>query len=33
FMCRVVAIQQSQQEESLIYFNRAYHQVGQLETA
>lgn len=32
-MCRVVAIQQSQQEESLVYFNRAYHQVGQLETA
>ena len=33
FLCRVVAIQQSQQEESLVYFNRAYHQVGQLETA
>lgn len=30
FMCRVVAIKQSQQEESLIYFNRAYHQVGQV---
>ncbi|WP_291357368.1 flavin reductase [Acinetobacter sp. UBA3106] len=33
FICRVVAIQQSQQEESLVYFNRAYHQVGQLELA
>ena len=33
FICRVVAIQQSQQEESLVYFNRAYHQVGQLEFA
>ena len=32
FMCRVVAIKQSQQDESLVYFNRAYHQVGQLET-
>lgn len=33
FMCRVVAIQQSQQQESLVYFNRAYHQVGQVEIA
>jgi len=33
FLCRVVAIQQSQQQESLVYFNRTYHQVGQLETA
>ncbi len=33
FMCRVVAIKQSQQEESLVYFNRAYHQVGQVEIA
>ena len=33
FMCRVVAIRQSQQDESLVYFNRAYHQVGQVETA
>lgn len=35
FMCRVVAIkhseQQSGQEESLVYFNRVYHQVGQVE--
>ena len=28
FMCRVVAIKQSQQDESLVYFNRAYHRVG-----
>ena len=28
FMCRVVAIKQSAQEESLIYFNRAYRYVG-----
>ena len=32
FMCRVIAIKQSQQDESLVYFNRAYHQVGQLES-
>lgn len=31
FICKVVAIQQSQQEESLVYFNRAYHHVGQVE--
>ena len=34
FMCRVVAIKQTEQqggtEESLVYFNRAYHQVGQM---
>lgn len=33
FMCRVVDVQQSDQEESLVYFNRAYHHVGQLEHA
>ncbi|WP_104500903.1 flavin reductase [Acinetobacter indicus] len=33
FMCRVVAIQHSQQEHGLVYFNRAYHQVGELELA
>ena len=33
FMCRVVAIQHSQQEHGLVYFNRAYHQVGELEPA
>ena len=31
FMCRVVAIKQSEQEESLVYFNRAYSRVGQVE--
>ena len=31
FMCRVVAIKQSEQDESLVYFNRTYHQVGQIE--
>ncbi|WP_411687829.1 flavin reductase [Acinetobacter indicus] len=33
FLCRVLAVKQSEQEESLVYFNRAYHQVGQLEHA
>ena len=37
FMCRVVAIkhgeQQDGQEDSLVYFNRAYHQVGQMQFA
>ena len=31
FLCRVLAVKQSQQEESLVYFNRAYHPVGQFE--
>ena len=35
FMCRVVAIkqgyQQSSADEGLVYFNRAYYQVGQVE--
>lgn len=36
FICRIVAIRQSAQEESLVYFNRAYHhiaQVAQIEIA
>ena len=33
FMCRTVAIQQSQYEHSLVYFNRAYHHVGEAEIA
>lgn len=33
FMCRVVAIKQSGQDESLVYFNRSYHHVGQVEIA
>lgn len=31
FLCRVIAIKQSQQDESLVYFNRAYHRVGEVE--
>lgn len=37
FMCRVVAVKQTKQhrgqEESLVYFNRAYSRVGQAEIA
>ncbi|MGM8899615.1 MULTISPECIES: flavin reductase [unclassified Psychrobacter] len=37
FMCRVVAINQSEQDsesgESLVYFNRAYHHVSQIQMA
>jgi len=33
FMCRVVAIQRSEQDQSLAYFNRIYHSVGQVEFA
>lgn len=29
FMCRVVSVQQSQHDQSLVYFNRGYHHVGQ----
>lgn len=29
FICRVVAVKQTQQDQGLIYFKRAYHQVGQ----
>ena len=29
FICRVIAIQQNRQDHSLVYFNRAYHHVGQ----
>lgn len=32
FICRIVAIQQTQQDQGLIYFKRAYHQVGQAVT-
>ena len=28
FICRIVAIQQSQQDQGLVYFNRGYHHVG-----
>ena len=30
FICRIVAIKQSAQEESLVYFNRAYHYIAQV---
>ncbi|MCH7395356.1 flavin reductase [Acinetobacter dispersus] len=33
FICRIVAVQQSGHDQSLVYFNRAYHQVGQTELA
>lgn len=33
FICRIIAIQQGQHEHSLVYFNRAYHHVGQTEIA
>lgn len=37
FMCRVIAIKHAAREgetdESLVYFNRAYHRVGQVEIA
>lgn len=31
FMCRVIAVQQSPPKEALVYFNRAYHHVGEVE--
>jgi flavin reductase len=33
FICRIVAIQQTQQHQGLVYFNRAYHNVGQATVA
>ena len=33
FICRIVAIQQSEHDQSLVYFNRSYHHVGQTEVA
>ena len=33
FMCRIVAIQHSEHEHALAYFNRAYHHVGEMEIA
>ena len=33
FICRIVAIQKSHHDQSLVYFNRAYHQVGLTEIA
>ena len=31
FICRIVAIQQSQHNQGLVYFNRAYHHVGETQ--
>jgi len=33
FICRIVAIQQTQQDQGLIYFKRNYHPVGQASVA
>lgn len=33
FICRIVDIQQNQHEQGLVYFNRAYHPVGQVKIA
>ncbi|WP_410210394.1 flavin reductase [Aquirhabdus sp.] len=33
FICRIVAIQQNQHDQGLVYFNRAYHPVGQAKIA
>ncbi|MCU4491630.1 flavin reductase [Acinetobacter guillouiae] len=33
FICRIVAIKQSEHDQSLVYFNRSYHHVGQTEVA
>ncbi len=33
FMCRVVAIKHSETDESLVYFNRSYHHLGQAQFA
>lgn len=33
FICPIVAIQKNQEDQALVYFNRAYHQVGHVETA
>lgn len=33
FICHIVAVQQSQHDQGLVYFNRAYHHVGQAKIA
>lgn len=33
FICRIIAIQQSEQNQGLVYFKRAYHQVGKSMSA
>ena len=32
-ICPIVAIQRNQEDQALVYFNRAYHQVGETEPA
>ncbi|MFZ0024496.1 flavin reductase [Acinetobacter sp.] len=32
-ICSIVAIQRNQEDQALVYFNRAYHQVGETEPA
>ena len=33
FICPIVAIKQNEEDQALVYFNRAYHQVGETEAA
>lgn len=33
FICPIVAIQKNEDDQALVYFNRAYHQVGETELA
>ncbi|KAB0628892.1 flavin reductase [Acinetobacter gandensis] len=33
FICPIVAIQKNEEDQALVYFNRAYHQVGETELA
>lgn len=33
FICPIVAIKRHQEEQALVYFNRAYHQIGETEAA
>lgn len=33
FICPIVAVQQNQHDQGLVYFNRAYHPVGQAKSA
>lgn len=33
FICPIVAIQKNEDDQALVYFNRAYHQVGETEFA
>ena len=33
FICPIVAIKKNEEDQALVYFNRAYHQVGETEAA